>query len=401
MGVFPPGTVARAASSSQLQQHLTAPVGSPQRPRVILTTIQKLSSLWRARAGGAGGARAAAGSSSSSGGGSAPGRVAVIADEAHRHHGSSTSEQISAIMAAAFIGGSGASGSSGARAINARILAAGRQAADSDGVSAAALVQQPRFVTYVGFTATPGPRALQLFGVAQPVLVDSLGGVHAQTRRQQQRVQKEGQGQQQQQEEEQQEGQDAAAGAAQGPPEGMLVVPATLYSPFHAYSLQQSTTDGLVLDALQNFVAVTPRFEISGLTLTEQQRRLLMRLDAAAAAAAAGGGSAGGAAADSAAAAKRVRLGLGLAVAEAALPAGGARPGGHQQQQQQQQSLAAALLVGAASNSRALVAVKAQEVVVRFVEAWSRAAAAGFTGFRCVCVCVCVCVRVCVCACLG
>jgi hypothetical protein len=208
------------------------------------------------------------------------------------------------------------------------------------------LVQQPRFVTYFGFTATPGPRALQLFGVSQAVEVDPLGDIHTELKPQQQQQQHQQQGQQ------------------------MVMHPAVLYKPFHAYSLQEATMDGLVLDALQRFVAVTPRFEIAGLQLTEQQRQQLMQLDAASSAAAAGAGS-------STAAARKRKLQAARRTAAAAAAGSNGQPPGSSSS-----SLAAALLIQAANDSRQLVAVKSEQVVSRFMQAWGVAAAQGFVEFR-------------------
>jgi len=124
--------------------------------------------------------------------------------------------------------------------------------------------------------------------------------------------------------------------AATVPGGGLGWHPRNAVLPFHCYSLQQATADGYVLDVLQRFVAVTPRFQISGLQLTQQQQRQLLSLDkavtAAAAAAAANTGN------NSVAAASSSSL--------------------QQQQQQQQPSLAEELLIQAASNSRQLVAVE-------------------------------------------
>ena len=57
--------------------------------------------------------------------------LAVIADEAHRSHGSSTTELVHEVLS-----GSG---------------------------------KQPAWLTYIGFTATPSPMALQLFGVEERI----------------------------------------------------------------------------------------------------------------------------------------------------------------------------------------------------------------------------------------
>jgi len=262
-------------------------------------------------------------------------------------------------MAAAFAGSSGSNGSSGV------VGAAGvqQQQQQQQGVSSrglGVLVQQPRFVTYFGFTATPGPRALQLFGVSEDVAVDSLGDIHTQPQQQQQQQQQQDteQGQQQQQQEE------------------LVTQPAVLFRPFHAYSLQQATADGLVCDALQRFIAVTPRFEIEGLQLTQQQQQQLILLDAASTAAAAATAANGG----SAAAARKRKLlrpsAAGSSKGQPPPPSDGSNGSSGSN------SLAAALLIQAANNSRQLVAVKAEQVVERFMEAWGLAAARGFLGLR-------------------
>ena len=322
----------------------------------------------------------------------AQGRVAVIADEAHRHHGAGSAEQIHAILA----GGGG-----GVRK---------RRGGEGDDV---VRVQQPRFLSYFGFTATPGPRALQLFGVGKKVRVDVFGEVVG--------------------EEEERDGahgvgvgvgvgvgteggrlgwderagvvggaaavaggttqaRTAAAGteaamvysngmpggssagvvrgnrihaaaaptAAAAGVDGKDETPgevALLYSPFHAYTLHQAIADGHVLDVLQRFVSVTPRLHISGIRLQQEEHH-------------------------------------------------GSDEDHHQHQQQQQEvagsggsghpgvtpghrvSLAEELLVEAASSCRQLVAAKAGLVVERFLEAWREAVeGSGFKEFRGMVVC--------------
>jgi hypothetical protein len=263
-------------------------------------------------------------------------------------------------MAAAFAGSNGGGCGSNGGSNGGQALTPPQQQQGS-----AALVQQPRFVTYFGFTATPGPRALQLFGVSQAVEVDPLGDIHEALTLVEQQQQQQQLGPDQQLDQQQLL---------------MTMHPAVLYKPFHAYSLQQATSDGLVLDSLQRFVSITPRFEISGLQLTEQQRRQLMQLDAAAtaAAAAANGGSNGSSRAAVAAAARKRRLLQGGG--DAAAGSNGAQPPGSIGSNSH--SLAAALLIQAASDSRQLVTAKAELVVERFMAAWAAAAEQGFVDFR-------------------
>jgi hypothetical protein len=463
---FPASAVARAGSSSQLRSYLLTPPGTPGRPAVILTTIQKLGSLW-CSAAAAGTAAAGAGdtldtsdrsdltlaaaraeAAAAAAGGAdlstvvgSSGRVAIIADEAHRHHDSHTSEQIADILAAVF----GSSRSAGAKQQQQQLvirkksgLAASRGSAAAAGGSSSNLQsllllqqqqqqqqQQQRFVTYFGVTATPGPRALQLFGVAQQVQVDVLGQV---VTVQPVAAAADGPGTQ--------IGNPAVAAATatavagnnrdvvgrsdtqqqhQRQSEAIALephmAPATLYTPFHCYSLQQAVADGLVLDVLQRFVAVTPRFQIAGLQLSRQQQLQLQQLDAAsrgvqgsggAAAAGVQGGSAvrlkpsnvRGRADDDAGlqallhvvgkkkarrAAAAEAAAAGRTAAEAAAVASAADSNSSSNGSS---SLAEGLLVQAASNSRQLVATKAENVMGRFLAAWAEAADCGFTGFR-------------------
>eukprot|EP00879_Flechtneria_rotunda_P005754 GHRR01006055.1.p1 GENE.GHRR01006055.1~~GHRR01006055.1.p1 ORF type:complete len:1758 (+),score=833.29 GHRR01006055.1:791-5275(+) len=164
--------------------------------------------------------------------------------------------------------------------------------------------------------------------------------------------------------------------------------PATLYAPFHAYSLQQAIADGFVLNVLQRFVAVTPRIQILGLQLAREQRELLLKLDRA-------NQAAGQPPADS----KRIKSmkqelfstrGLtwcsgattGTAGASSSNSTSIGSVGNAAGQDDAAASLAEDLLMQAASNSRQLVAVKAEAIVQRFMSAWAEAAAAGFTAFR-------------------
>jgi hypothetical protein len=480
----PRHAVARANSTQQLKQYLSAPIGSRSRPRVVLTTVQKLSSLYRgggvgllrgaarrqeattaaaaaaaAAADGTGagsdgvegggaengpstaaaGAAAAVGqaanarnsspsagpkrqtqltsfySSSSGGGGgeqqgtssstpvsaqphkelsqrsggpqgqqlgpgltlgaaqqqaaadrlgfAAAGRVAVIADEAHRYHGSGSAEQIHALLMGVTSNGV-TSGTGGTKGSNRRgTKASGNPAAhgskhQQQQQQGQGSTQQPKFLTYFGFTATPSARALQLFGVKQAVQLDEFGEVRA-LLPDPQDVQKQ---QQQQQQQQVQLGgfkqpnvaassskpppappppaaAAAAGGEGGGPgeeaPDDTKV--AHLYSPFHAYTLQQAIQDGHVLDVLQNFISITPRLHISGAALQQQQQQQRQ-----AAASAAG----------------------------AAAPDGGP-------------SLAEELLVEAASSCRQLVAAKAAAVVGKFLEGWQAALQGwGFQQYR-------------------
>lgn len=153
----------------------------------------------------------------------AAGRIAIIADEAHRHHGAGTTDLINEVLAAAAAAaaavaapGAAAAGPCVGRertsegAVGAALrraqsdsnlggtaaplggceadLALGQQdklkgkgrgkgKVGAQGKGAAPIAQQPNNVTYIGFTATPGHRALQLFGVVSQVTCDALGDV--------------------------------------------------------------------------------------------------------------------------------------------------------------------------------------------------------------------------------
>jgi hypothetical protein len=453
---FPASSVARAGSSSQLRSYLLTPPDTPGRPAVILTTIQKLGSLWRTAAAAAGTAAAAdaaetldtadhgdltlatAQAESAAAGGAdlatvlgSRGRVAIIADEAHRHHDSHTSEQIADILAAVFGSSSGAGSKQQQQLVirkksglaASRAAAVGGSSSNLQSLQTQQQQQQQRFVTYFGFTATPGPRALQLFGVARQVQVDVLGqvvtvqpttaaaadaiaeadGVQSGSLAVPAVVRHNGDYAEPASSQAKQQQQQQAAIALEP-----HMAPATLYTPLHCYSLQQAVADGLVLDVLQRFVAVTPRFQIAGLQLSRQQQLQLQHLDAASRAvqgsgSAAGtgvqGGSAGGLKPGSARgnadddaglqallhvvgrkkarrAAAAEAAAAGRTAAEAAAAASAV------DSSSSTSSLAEGLLVQAASNSRQLVATKAEDVVGRFLAAWEEAAGCGFTGFR-------------------
>lgn len=126
----------RCTSSNELLGALQSPAG--QRPRAVLSTLQKFAGLAKSHV-----SREAARPSDSPGeakasltldlllgggrGLGAGGRIALIADEAHRSHGSSTSLAINQLL--------------GGRA------------------------GQSHQMTYIGFSATPSHAALRLFGV--------------------------------------------------------------------------------------------------------------------------------------------------------------------------------------------------------------------------------------------
>ena len=124
----------RCTSSNELLGALESPAQS--RPRAVLSTLQKFAGLAKLHAHHEAAASDAGGSSDAKvprtldmllGGGLANGRVALIADEAHRSHGSATSLAINQVL-----GGRGG---------------------------------QSPLMTYIGFSATPSPAALRLFGV--------------------------------------------------------------------------------------------------------------------------------------------------------------------------------------------------------------------------------------------
>ncbi|KAG2423130.1 hypothetical protein HXX76_015515 [Chlamydomonas incerta] len=370
----PPGGLRRAATTRELAGFLAAPPGSPGRPAVVLTTVQKLATLWRARGGrvgagagggGGGGGRAGGRKGQAAMGGEAPlSRIAVIADEAHRHHGHGTTDQIHQILAGALAAGGCSIGSSSEAAEETAVAAAapgpGSRAAAA--AAAAAAVgggsrrqapksrpqqrRQPRGVTYAGFTATPSPKALELFGVATEV---PEGG--------------------------KEEGADAAGGAGAGAGgsggggiEAALGLEADgggsrkagsggaalLYTPYHAYTMRNAIQDGFVLDVLRSYTAVTPRLQL-------------------AAAAAAAGTAAGPAGATGDRGAQEQWGGEAEAEEAAAQEDEGGGGGG---------GVAEEVLVEAASNSREVVERKAAYIVQRFLALWRAASAAGYRCLR-------------------
>jgi hypothetical protein len=120
----------RCSTSAQLRDLLLAP--AHRRPRAILSTLQKFAGLSKGCMSLGDGASAAPASASSPlhqllGGGRTGGRIALIADEAHRSHGAGTSLAINQLL--------------GGRA------------------------GQSNRMTYFGFSATPSHAALRLFGV--------------------------------------------------------------------------------------------------------------------------------------------------------------------------------------------------------------------------------------------
>ncbi|GLC56404.1 hypothetical protein PLESTB_001101100 [Pleodorina starrii] len=390
----PAGGLRRASTTAELSGFLAAPLGSPGRPSLVLTTVQKLATLWRA-----GGGRARPGAAAAGGGGEGGGlsRIAVIADEAHRHHGHGTTDQIHQILAGAL--GSGGSGA-------ARGAGGGGGGAPSSRRPQPR--QQPRGLTYFGFTATPSPKALQLFGVCREVPADPGDGLDAED------TGTDGEGggggygggseaavdakttgptkqrrplpQQQQQEQSRQvQGKGswgaptnavpgaAAAAAAAGAPtgkaapsaatsilEGLLLADengdggaaasetALLYSPYHAYTMRSAVQDGFVLDVLRSYTAVTPRLQIAGLRN--------------------GGGA-------------DRNAGPNPDSNPDPNPDPG-QPGGSSGGGGGEADLAEEVLVEAASNSRDVVERKAAYIVQRFTALWRNASAAGFTSFR-------------------
>ncbi|GFR44825.1 hypothetical protein Agub_g6164, partial [Astrephomene gubernaculifera] len=316
---------------------------------------------------------------------------AVIADEAHRHHGNGTTEQIQQILAGLLLGG-GAGGGGGRRHVR--------------GVQPR---QQPRGLTFFGFTATPSPKALQLFGVATEVpadpWVDETSGVsgqhgsgsggrqhagphrrHRLTTDSDQQAREQQQQQRQRQQEERQEdllealmfagggggaggssgreasrrkrsdnsgGHDNNSDGAKAPRRESST--ALLYTPFHCYSMRSAVRDGFVLDVLRCYSCVMPRLRIAGVGT---------------AGAAAEGASLDGVAphpGNTAGAADATGAGAGVAAPAPAAPASIAEEG---------------VLVEAASNSRQVVERKAAYILQRFTAQWRRAAAAGFPCLR-------------------
>lgn len=202
--------VRRAGSSQELASFLRAPLGSEARPKVVLTTLQKLATVWRSQSGARGSGKGGGSGKGSSGnlaakggtggagggagaqGGQARGvqrhRIAVIADEAHRSHGHSTTELTHQLLASAAAGlgdqedvgeaGAGPGGPSDGLGQSGGVGAGGGGGkAGKHAKSGKPTTKQPKSVTYIGFTATPSPKALQLFGVATKVICDALGDV--------------------------------------------------------------------------------------------------------------------------------------------------------------------------------------------------------------------------------
>lgn len=219
----------------------------------------------------------------------AAGRIAIIADEAHRHHGAGTTDLINEVLAAAAAAaaavaapGAAAAGpcvsrgrtgeDTGGAALrcaqndsNLGGTAAPRGGCEADlalgqqdklkgkgrgkgkagvqGKGAAPIAQQPNNVTYIGFTATPGHRALQLFGVVSQVTCDVLGDVVSSS---DDEPDEDGDG------DRAALGQGGGAQAAERQPaedEGDADAPlkarterVTVFSPFHSYTMQQVRT---------------------------------------------------------------------------------------------------------------------------------------------------------------
>ncbi len=330
------GRAARRPPSTTQQQHRQSAAGHPPDPGSDhtheISEAEKAASrpdgsltidgLRRQRAAAAGAVAAA--------GGAWGGRVAVICDEAHRHHGKGSAEAIHSVLcglAGLRLGGGG----------HGAAPAAGGKGGSGVGGS-----EQPPWVSYFGFTATPGPRALQLFGVRRRVLLNALGepedgppgssnaaaaAAEAWKPEQPQQPARQPRGDE-----------DEGAGAP--------LTPALEFRPYHAYTLSAAISDRHVLDALGNFTALTPRMEIRGVKLlSEAQRR---------------------------------DLGLGVRGSGAAAGAKGGT--GEEEDAAAASALAVQVLLEAAANSRALVESKAAAVADRFVEAWRQLAVAGAEG---------------------
>ncbi|KAG2501461.1 hypothetical protein HYH03_001241 [Edaphochlamys debaryana] len=360
----PPADLTRAASTAQLRSFLASaasaaasPAGprAPRRltsaaaaataaptPRVVLATVQKLTALWRSGAGasgkgrgggGGGGGRGGPGGGGAAGGGGGgveplgggQARIAIIADEAHRHHGHGTTDQIHQILAGAFSGSR--QGGGGGRPGQGRVQA----------------LRQPRHLTYVGFTATPSPKALQLFGVSTPVPADEDHDPPDLADREQ-----------------------AAVDADDEP--------AMLYAPFHSYSMRCAVHDGFVLDVLRSYTAVTPRLRIAGLRNGSAENGSGPH-DNKAEGNGAGAVATVGEAVNGTVGPTNGRVGAGGdgGCEEGEAAAGEAAAGG---------GLAEEALVEAAYNSRDVVEIKAAYIASRFGELWARASAAGFSQLR-------------------
>ncbi|KAG2435439.1 hypothetical protein HYH02_011939 [Chlamydomonas schloesseri] len=348
----PPGGLRRAATTRELAGYLSAPAGSPGRPAVILTTIQKLATLWRARggrvtspSGGVGGGKGRWGGGAGGGGKGAGGepplsRIAVVADEAHRHHGHGTTDQIHQILAGALAAGGGGGGGHGGGGGGA---GGGTGRGAGGGKSKPQQRRQPRGVTYAGFTATPSPKALELFGVATPVPAeptpgggDGDGGMEGALLLGDDDNGGGGGG-----------GGACEGGAAWGPAEA-----AVLYTPYHAYTMRNAIQDGFVLDVLRSYTAVTPRLQLAASSKAPKP-------------------SSEG----------RDRQGQAQAENEAAAGGGGGEEG----EGEGEEGVVAAneeVLVEAAANSREVVERKAAYIVQRFVGLWAAASAAGYSSLR-------------------
>ncbi|GIL50682.1 hypothetical protein Vafri_6798 [Volvox africanus] len=351
----PPASLRRASTTAELSGFLSAPWGAASRPQVVLTTVQKLATLWRA---GGGRARAATVNS-----GAGQFRIAVIADEAHRHHGHGTTDQIHQILACT----AGSTTGSGAT----KGIGSGGSGNNRRGTSGKLQPrQQPQGLTYFGFTATPSPKALQLFGICREVPADpwvsedagmaddgerDKGGAGSgeelpidNTRNRSANLQRRTPlGHQ-------------AAGPGRVPPgiEQLLqgggegdggsgaasTEVALLYTPFHAYTMRNAVQDGFVLDVLRSYTAVTPRLQIGGLRAGDSRSR-----------------------------GDRQNL---------TGPDPALNPGMDPDGTAGDEEIAEDVLVEAASNSREVVEHKAAYIVQRFVEMWRRASAGGFTSFR-------------------
>ena len=122
-------------------------------------------------------------------------RIAIIADEAHRSHGKTATAHINDLL-----------GGDTSRGLDVRET-------------------QPLGLCLFGFTATPAPSALRLFGTRQE---DTS---HA-----------------------------ASSSASRNGALSSLV-----YRPFHVYSMRQAVDDGVILNVLDNFTFMSPDVKIKGL----------------------------------------------------------------------------------------------------------------------------------------
>eukprot|EP00854_Cymbomonas_tetramitiformis_P009038 gene9038-10709_t len=197
-------------TSEELQSALSQlpDAGSPAPAPVLLSTLQKFPSLRRRQAS------ASRGASGSLAGSTAFPRICIVADEAHRSHGKGGTSQLHEAL-----GG------------------------QSD---------QPDFLTYIAFTATPSPQALRLFGMKRwlPALGVGRGGsMHAEfdfvgcT--------------------------ETPAGLRSAALEAKEAeVPAQgadmeeVFEAWDSYSMKQALDDGHVLNVLEDYVTLCPRVEI-------------------------------------------------------------------------------------------------------------------------------------------